>query len=472
MRQITIAAAIVGVFLLTACGGGGSDPATTVESLAFPRPEGQSYQVNGLPVPRASDAQHMPIYHDGRYLAVGVDQGMQHVVRLPEVGTRGDIEVRHGRASDGVGSGVLAAYLDNPELWRFSRRPTVRLVGDNTTTEELRYIRSAVQLVNAALPEWARMQISASRAETHEGFAHTISGDGIYYASGAESGVIYIEVVTRAEHRRGAAGTAWSWQRGDGIIDHSYIQIVNDYPREAAENVAPRPPDPEWNIVSLIAHEIIHALGVDYHVPSSMDSIMDRYHGFYGPTPPLSVLYPADREALRAIYSGTSAGDYGPWESNSLHLVGVGADAAFGVALRNGYAEPWAYGLRPRTTLANNRTLSGSVTWTGALLGLTPAAAAVAGDAEIGVNLGTMAGRADFTSLETWAAHAAPGEAGTGTQWLDGDLGYTLAVSGNTFRETGGDAGRLTGIFTGRSHEGAAGTLERPDLTAAFGASR
>ena len=56
--------------------------------------------------------------------------------------------------------------------------------------------------------------------------------------------------------------------------------------------------------------------------------------------------------------------------------------------------------------------------------------------------------------------------------WGDGDLAYRISVRGNTFRETGGDAGRVTGIFTGRSHEGAAGTLERSDLTAAFGATR
>ena len=35
-----------------------------------------------------------------------------------------------------------------------------------------------------------------------------------------------------------------------------------------------------------------------------------------------------------------------------------------------------------------------------------------------------------FTNLETWAARTVPGEAGTGTRWLDGDLGYTIAVRG------------------------------------------
>ena len=148
---------------------------------------------------------------------------------------------------------------------------------------------------------------------------------------------------------------------------------------------------------------------------------------------------------------------------------GAGVHAAFGVALRNGYAEPWAYGLSPDSDLVDNSALSGTARWTGTLLGMTPLAASVAGDASIDVDLATLDGTVGFTSLEQW--NGAPGEAGTGATWLDGDLAYTIAVTGNAFRETGGDAGMLTGIFTGPGHEGAAGTLERADLTAAFGAT-
>lgn len=54
----------------------------------------------------------------------------------------------------------------------------------------------------------------------------------------------------------------------------------------------------------------------------------------------------------------------------------------------------------------------------------------------------------------------------------NGDLRYFIAVRGNTFRETGGDEGILTGIFVGRNHEGATGTLERTDLVGAFGGIR
>ena len=83
-----------------------------------------------------------------------------------------------------------------------------------------------------------------------------------------------------------------------------------------------------------------------------------------------------------------------------------------------------------------------------------------------------LTGEADFTELETWTAGAMPSEAGAGTTWGDGDLLYSIIVTGNTFRQIGGDEGRLTGIFVGAEHQGAAGTLARSDLTAAFGAER
>ena len=64
----------------------------------------------------------------------------------------------------------------------------------------------------------------------------------------------------------------------------------------------------------------------------------------------------------------------GPWSSSSMHIAGNGPAANFGVALRNGYAEAWAHEIRPTTTLARNRGLSGQATWEGTLVGLTPSA--------------------------------------------------------------------------------------------------
>ena len=65
-----------------------------------------------------------------------------------------------------------------------------------------------------------------------------------------------------------------------------------------------------------------------------------------------------------------------------------------------------------------------------------------------------------------------PGEAGSGTDWSEGDLSYDILVTGNTFRQIGGDDGTVTGAFFGEAHEAMGGVLERTDLTAAFGGTR
>ena len=87
----------------------------------------------------------------------------------------------------------------------------------------------------------------------------------------------------------------------------------------------------------------------------------------------------------------------------------------------------------------------------------------MSGSADITVNLASMDGHAIFTDLAYMQ---------NGARWGDGDLGYNIDVTGNAFWSTGGDAGSVTDIFSGQAHEGAAGTLERSDLTAAFGALR
>ena len=309
----------------------------------------------------------------------------------------------------------------------------------------------AVEEINRSLPEDLQIQIGGT------------IGDFAY-------GTIDITFLSCAEYGRcdRAAATTYANVRSDadGVqvgrrADMAFARGTNSY-RD------------DWQASVLMAHELLHAIGIDNHVSARFDSIMQEGDHYAHATP--SILTPLDREAVNALYRllepGDGPGDFGPWSSFSLHIAGNAQYSNFGVAHRNGYAEPWAHGPAPNVALADNRSLSGSAMWNGSLLGLTPTAEAVAGDAEISVTLATMTGRADFTSLEAWSANAVPGAAGTGTQWLDGDLGYTIAVDKATFRETGGDNGRLTGIFTGANHEGAAGTLERSDLTAAFGASR
>ncbi len=491
------------VFLVACGGGGGSSsthmpPSIVPDHLPFPfrGRSNQHYDTSMIPKKTSSDARHMPIYHDGTYdaqggyptspearerrLFVGIDQG-ESVARLPIVRNRGDVEVRHGRLNDGMGSDVVVDYIsgsiDPPQFLRSGSRyntsPAVRLIGP-ADGRDLDIVIAAVQVVNAALPESAKMRVGPSLPNFS--LRHTVNSGGRYFTSGEErDNTIHIEFLQAGEYFGHGNSGATTWSNFSGSrVRNSYIQFDKGAPVYQDST--------DRRSVILMAHEIIHALGFygGGHVSPEFDTIMEATNNIYsiaqGKPQPMSILYPVDREALQAYYrhlgNGLRPESLGPWTSTSIHIHGNGPHAGFGVALRNGYAEPWAYGYMPDTDLAANRSLSGSVSWIGTILGLTPNAASVAGDAEIGVNLGTLTGYADFRNLETWGNGLAPGETGTGTQWLDGDLGYSIAVRGNTFKQTVGDEGIITGIFVGRSHEGAAGTLERQDLTAAFGASR
>ena len=493
MRQITFIAAILAALSLAACGGGGgSSPVImepmepeTVGPLPFPlertvrETDQQTACLGGcyghyasnfetLPRQTARDARHAPVYSEfgqqiHERLFVGIHQGDEHLSSLPSGGQRGSTQIRYGRLNDGAGAATVTAYLEagllSDGLVRRHASPPVLRVRGTVQPHHLDDLVRAVQLVNAALP--ADWQITMP------------PDDG-----GSDNASIEVYFVPSL-----AAGAGVTHYHVDGA---SVGQASLDWARiEIDSNVVDAAPIIGERLVQqVLAHEIIHALGVLDHLPTSFDTIMEPNNPGpqQGIAQPLSILYPADREALRALYgrldNGDSpAADLGPWTSKSLHIAGNAKHANFGVAMRNGYAEPWAHGYLPGEYccsfgLANNPALSGTVEWTGTMLGFTPEALAVSGGARIGVELATLTGSADFTSLEAWAAGAAPGAAGTGTTWLDGDLGYMIMVSGNTFRETGGDDGTLTGIFTGRQHEGAAGTLERQDLTAAFGGSR
>ena len=202
--------------------------------------------------------------------------------------------------------------------------------------------------------------------------------------------------------------------------------------------------------LGVIAHELIHVLGRAHPDPARFpDSIMIAGGGD-GPTE--HILHPLDRAALLAVYSRVEPGgtpdaidlELGAWADTSTHIYGVlglpAGEVAFGAAFSNGLLLPWASGPAPDTALAENPRLAGTARWSGRLLGLTPAAEAVAGVADLAVYLESLDGDLNFTGLEYWPEGAAPGAVGTGSMWRDGDLGYRVEVRCNTFLRAGGDA--------------------------------
>lgn len=155
--------------------------------------------------------------------------------------------------------------------------------------------------------------------------------------------------------------------------------------------------------------------------------------------------------------------DLGDWTAASSHQMGTfdetgGGTVAFGVWARNGLVQPWAEGPEP------TGTRDATADWTGLFLGMTPSGGTVAGDVRLAVRLAEgVSGTLTFRDLE---------QGDDGTQWGDGTLDYPVTLDADGFGNhgsSGGDAGRVTGVFLGADHKAMAGILRRSDLAGAFG---
>ena len=331
-----------------------------------------------------------------------------------------------------------------------------------TTVEQIDEIVRAVQLLNANLPRDFQLSVDStpvSAADDATGISSTTLAQG----------QILVEYDRREDWEVplthvSAIGQTRTWQRrffGDIITARVYVDDTRA--TDAAERM------------DTLVHELIHALGRRHPdralFPSTIMNIPARGTEGY-------VMHQLDREALLAVYGFLEPGDrpddiatdLGSWEDESLHVRGDLGELAFGASLRNGLVRPWALGPRPGIDLADNQELTGSASWSGRLLGLTPSGESVAGAAGLSIELASLSGDLDFTSLESWAA--APGDPGTRVVWGDGDLNYDIALEGNVFARTGGDGGQVTGAYFGGSHEGMGGALVRDDLSGGFAGTR
>ena len=452
-------AASAALLALAACGGGGGSattpgggegPATTLAELILPQ---QRPQWAGLPL----------VIQFGDELRIGGAPPPARTALVP-VATHGAATVRHGTVQDGVGAATLIDYLQRDAtrrstdtVLRWDAAPVVRYV-EGATPGNIDVLVRAVQLINANLPRDFQLAVSATPVTAAAAAAITS-------LASLPAGEILVEFAERSE---------WGVDIPPGPPPGGWalFRTVNAAIQGARVWLAPG-----GRQMLTAVHELVHALGRDHPDPSRFpDTVM-----LTGPQVVSAagyVLHPLDREALFAVYGTLDAGDtpadiatdLGPWADDSIHVRGDLDNLAFGAALRNGLVQPWALGPRPGLDLEDNPQLNGSASWDGRLLGFTPAGASVAGAAGLAVDLGTLSGTLDFTGLESWSG--APGLASTGATWGDGDLNYTVGVTGNTFARTGGDTGTVTGAFFGAGHEGMGGTLVRDDLAAGFAGTR
>ncbi|MDE0205664.1 MAG: hypothetical protein OXP66_06520 [Candidatus Tectomicrobia bacterium] len=487
-------------------------------------------QLPALPLQRIRDAAQAPIVDpavapDGN-LHVGADAAPRGI-HLTPIETHGGVAISAGRAQDGeTGQRVLdflEVHIANSTssagsgytfqrgisgLSSFAAPPAVRLAA-GTSDEYAAYAVRAVQLINATLPYDKRLVFSndpaprsAAIRDVPDGqifidFAPTRDDWNLasptypdYVSALAEpDDILAYDRATGVWQSKGArAGHVWL--SVEHLLNQAFVlnPITNqwelellDAPAVASNTV--RPAHTPQSIFSKMVHELLHVLGFYGHNDAAHFPDSNMRHDVLLHIDHLPGI---DGDGLLAIYDrfapGTQpedlAADLGPWSDTSFHLRGgltfQSGSAAFGVASRNGLARPWAFGPKPWANLADNPLLSGSASWLGRLLGMTDAFKPVGGAADLTVGLATLAGQLAFTNLEHWpaASNSAPGTVGSGQIWGDGDLHYLVDVRGNTFLQTGGDEGTVTGSFFGPVHEAMGGTLERSDLSAAFGGTR
>ena len=447
---------------------------------------------------------------DTRYVGADAAPALDE---LAAGGDYGGVAVSSGRVRDGAGADRVLEYLEKhidedynhwiPGLATFAAPPVVR-VARGASEELAAYTETAVRLINSALPHDNHIVFSRDPAPRSTAIENVPEGEvfvnftrkqdwNLREGQRYEADWLYVfefdaipeynESAQRHENKGTRAAHLWfdsqiisnaAWVR-DPDTDNWKYQVLNApvIESDTVDKVYTRE-----GMVPHITRLLLRTLGFYASIDQSEfpDSILTHNR----------VRLPnIDGEALLAAYTrlapGTqpedlSAESLGPWEDTSFHLRGdlefAGGEAAFGVALRNGLARPWASGPAPLAALENNSALFGTVSWNGALLGMTPSSETVAGQARLAVELATLDGQLDFTGLERWGVKAPPGNTGTGATWGDGDLGYSVEVQGNAFYRTGGDEGEVAGAFFGAAHEAMGGVLERSDLIAGFGGTR
>ena len=221
----------------------------------------------------------------------------------------------------------------------------------------------------------------------------------------------------------------------------------------------------------------------DYSHPGVCNSVMSypAAHCDVNPITPSEVdfawlsdigyeLLDANTASEPEVYGWGAWGRYSAWGVGAKRvLIGPMEDMHGERFYDDLYARADAFGIAPDTSLTQNPVLTGTVAWSGSLLGvdlgqdmLPP----VVGEAEILVELSSLDGTARFNGLAVFVENEP-------SPFRAPNLEYAIRVTGNSFSDADG---RIGGAFYGPAHEEVAGVLDDRasdvNLLAGFGGKR
>jgi len=326
------------------------------------------------------------------------------------------------------GDGWLHAWNQLPEVH----------VSSSSTQQEVWAIRRALGILNRSLPAEYRLNHQTTRRT----FAGVDRDDQVERSESlVPEGVIHAEVYPYDDPEFG--GVAWTnGERGYALGDRDDYDLSNPH--------GMRP------LVDTMVHEFLHALGLGGHPHPIHTSIMSYRHYREGELDRVPLI---DAAILYDLY------EWGSWDTEMKLVSDHAGGVHFGVdSLHRGTAViPWVdagHIVAPRLD-----ELSGRASYSGTLVGYAPDGSALHGDADLGVDFGRGTGEARFHRIADWE----------GSWWNRNGYRYDLSLYGHYFDSTMDSRDRdgipdVTGAFYGFEAETAAGTLQRPEITAAFGA--
>lgn len=460
---------------VAACsGGGGSSPQghDTTQNYSGAAGERHSY----TPYTTRSHAFLLHLDDETTEINLGGDVEPREPLRHVATSDNG-IHYLMGAVRDGAGVNRLENYeydlrtqngtdpfgLDGDGFFPFRAAPELYVNAyflDDENTAIFAVLSDVVRSLNDALPPEFQIRFMGARED---------DGETIY----AYPGEIVAILDTPSGVAENCGNDAAACANGRTLGDHTswaFLRVPDDL--DVSEYMYPR---------ALLAHELLHALGIWGHVDSIEfpDSILGTSGGYI---PNLGyIISRIDREVLQIMYMNQRTdlyNDWGEWSDTTFHLAGRSEDGSlnFGVALFNGLPQPWIRGVFPDTDLADNRRLFGSATWNGNLLGYS-GPSPIGGDVELQIRLSALSNPAsehDLRFRDIFFLNRLESE--SPDRWFHTrSIDYKINVLGNLFQNVDGlgyEQGLVAGSFLGPNHEHMGGTVKRTDMVGAFGGSR